>query len=42
MDYIDYFEWILNSDFLQKGADALTMIEPADAENPEQRVCVFR
>lgn len=40
MQYIDYFGWILNSGFLQKGDDALTMIEPADAENPEQRVCI--
>ena len=40
MQYIDYFGWIFNSGFLQKGDDALTMIEPADAENPEQRVCI--
>ena len=40
MDYIDYFEWILNSDFLQKGNDALTLIEPAVGENKEQRVVV--
>jgi hypothetical protein len=40
MQYIDYFEWILNSDFLQKGNDALTLIEPAVGENKEQRVVV--
>lgn len=40
MQYIDYFEWILNSDFLQKGADALTMFEPADSEHEEQRVSI--
>lgn len=40
MQYIDYFEWILNSDFLQKGNDALTLIEPAVGENKEQRVAV--
>lgn len=40
MQYIDYFEWILNSKFLQKGDDELTMIEPADGENKEQRVCI--
>lgn len=40
MEYIDYFEWILNSDFLQKGNDALTLIEPAAGENKEQRVVV--
>ena len=40
MEYIDYFEWILNSDFLQKGNDALTLIEPAVGENKEQRVVV--
>ena len=40
MEYIDYFEWILNSDFLQKGNDALTLIEPAVGENKEQRVIV--
>lgn len=40
MEYIDYFEWILNSVFLQKGNDALTLIEPAVGENKEQRVVV--
>lgn len=40
MEYIDYFGWILNSDFLQKGNDALTLIEPAVGENKEQRVVV--
>ena len=40
MEYIDYFGWILNSDFLQKGDDALTMIEPADLEHEEQRVTI--
>lgn len=40
MEYIDYYEWILNSDFLQKGNDALTLIEPAVGENKEQRVVV--
>ena len=38
MQYIDYFEWILNSDFLQKGDDALTMVEPFDLLHEEQRV----
>lgn len=38
MEYIDYFEWILNSDFLQKGADALTMVEPDNGIDKEQRV----
>ena len=38
MQYIDYFEWILNSDFLQKGDNALTMIEPPDLLHKEQRV----
>lgn len=40
MQYIDYFEWILNSDFLQKGDDALTMFEPTDLEHEEQRVSI--
>lgn len=40
MEYIDYFGRILNSDFLQKGNDALTLIEPAVGENKEQRVFV--
>lgn len=38
MQDIDYLERILNSDFLQKGADALTMVEPADSLHEEQRV----
>lgn len=38
MQYIDYIEWILNSKFLQKGDDAMTMIEPADLLHEEQRV----
>lgn len=40
MQDIDYLAWILNSKFLQKGNDALTMIEPADGINKEQRVCI--
>lgn len=38
MQEIDYLEWILNSDLLQKGSDALTMVEPADSLHEEQRV----
>lgn len=40
MREIDYLEWILNSDLLQKGADALTMVEPAIGDNKEQRVTI--
>ncbi|MBR3577679.1 MAG: hypothetical protein IKN98_02755 [Bacteroidales bacterium] len=40
MEYIDYLGWILNEKFLQKGADALTMVEPADDNHKEQRVCI--
>lgn len=38
MDYIDYFEWILNSEFLQKGDNALTMVEKAQGNEKEQKV----
>ena len=38
MEYIDYFGWILNSDFLQKGDDELTMVEEAQGGEKEQRV----
>ena len=38
MEYIDYFNRILNSDFLQKGGDELTMIEKAQGNEKEQRV----
>ena len=40
MQDIDYLERILNSDFLQKGADALTMVEPAVDNNKEQKVTI--
>lgn len=38
MEYIDYFGRILNSDFLQKGDDELTMVEEAQGDEKEQRV----
>lgn len=38
MEYIDYLGRILNEKFLQKGADALTMVEPADGVYKEQKV----
>ncbi|MBR3492449.1 MAG: hypothetical protein IKH44_09155 [Bacteroidales bacterium] len=38
MEYIDYFEWILNSKFLQKGDDELTMIEEAQGDEKAQKV----
>jgi len=38
MEYIDYFEWILNSDFLQKEDNALTMVEKAQGKEKMQKV----
>lgn len=40
MEYIDYLGWILNEKFLQKDADDLTMIEPANGVYKEQKVSV--
>ena len=40
MKDIEFLEWMLNSEFSPQGEDALTMIEPADADNKEQRVVV--
>ncbi len=40
MEYIDYFERILNSDFLQKGDEALTMIEHDNGIDRVQKVNV--
>ena len=38
MQEIVYIERILNSDFLQKGDGAFTMVEPSDLLHEEQRV----
>lgn len=40
MEYIDYLGRILNEKFLQKDADDLTMIEPANGVYKEQRVSI--
>ena len=40
MEYIDYLGRILNEKFLQKDADDLTMIEPANGVYKEQKVSI--
>ena len=40
MKDIEFLGWMLNSEFSPQGEETLTMIEPADAYNKEQRVVV--
>lgn len=40
MKDIEFLEWMLNSELSPQGEDTLTMIEPGDAYNKEQRVVV--